>query len=86
MNGKTTNTQPLHYAAETGNLKVVQELVKDENILVDLKAGELERTPLQFAASEAHLNVVKFLVASKADVNYADKQGSNALHYGCSRM
>jgi len=38
------------------------------------------RTPLHFAASNGHVNVVNALLAAKADVNATDKHGKTPLH------
>ncbi len=75
---------PLHYAAESGNLKVIEELVKRDKIPVDITTGERKRTSLQFATSSGHLPIVKFLVGAGAKVGHVDKQGSNALHYAAA--
>ena len=37
------------------------------------------RTALQIAASEGHLNAVKYLVAKGADLNILDQRGDDAL-------
>ena len=39
------------------------------------------KTPLQMACYEGHVDVVKFLLENKADVNAADDEGDTALHY-----
>lgn len=39
------------------------------------------KTALQLASYEGKLDVVKFLLENKADVNMADGEGDTALHF-----
>ncbi len=70
----------IHEAVKTGDLQKVQELIKNDPDLVNLKdiSG---RTPLHWAARNDHLNIVKFLVNNGADVNAEDNQGISPLFY-----
>jgi ankyrin repeat protein/L-ascorbate metabolism protein UlaG (beta-lactamase superfamily) len=70
----------IHEAAKTGDLQKVQELVKADPDMVNLKDNS-GRTPLHWAARNDHLNVVKFLVKNGADVNAEDKRGIIPLYY-----
>jgi ankyrin repeat protein len=38
-------------------------------------------TPLHYAAGDSHLDVVKWLVKHKADINAKDKEGNNVFYY-----
>ncbi|MEM7055789.1 MAG: ankyrin repeat domain-containing protein, partial [Bacteroidota bacterium] len=71
----------LHYAAEKGDIEVVEELVKNRKVSVDVKTGQRGRTPLQFAAVKGHLEVVKYLIAQGANVNEKDNEEGYVLHY-----
>ena len=72
---------PLHYAAEAGDLDVIEELVEKHNIPTDIRTGICERTPLHLAALEGHLEVVQYLINHHAEWGVPDIDGSNGLHY-----
>ncbi len=72
---------PLHYAAEVGDLDVVQELTEKYEISVDITVGIYESTPLHLSALAGHLEVVKYLISKGADWSAADSKKSNSLHY-----
>ena len=69
---------PLHLAARTGDLDLVQLLLERE-ARVEEKA-DMGYTALLFAAENGHLDVIKELVAANADVNAKLEQGSTILH------
>lgn len=74
-------TSPLHWAAESGHLPLVQLLVPHFPIdILDADGG----TPLQ-AASATHTNllVLDHLVRHGADVNHTDHYGLSVLHHAC---
>lgn len=75
---------PLHYAAERGDLDLVEELVEERNVPVDIKTSQSSITPLQCAAVKAHLKVVRYLVSKGADVQAKDGKGAYVLHYAAS--
>lgn len=72
---------PLHYAAEAGDLEVVQALIEKDGIPVDIRTGKCQRTPLHLAALAGELHLVKYLMRKKADWNAVDSASSNTLHY-----
>jgi Ankyrin repeats (3 copies) len=72
---------PLHYAADVGDLDVVEELIKKYNVNVEITTGFYERTPLHLAASGGHLDVVMYLVRMGANWNTMDNTEANVLHY-----
>lgn len=65
-------------AASDGDKKLVQKLLKEENMDVNVRDWD-ELTPLIPAASAGHLDVVKLLLKEGADVNAKDKDGITAL-------
>lgn len=39
------------------------------------------KTALQFACYDGHINIIKFLLESKADPNFQDSEGDSPLHF-----
>lgn len=83
----STNTlgQPLHYAAEDGDVDKVKQLI-EQGADVNAK-GRLGHTPLHMACMglKEHLEVVKLLIAKGADVNaksaHRSSSGETPLHF-----
>jgi hypothetical protein len=70
---------PIHDAAETGNLIGVQaELDKGVDVNAKREDGS---TPLHYAALKGHKEVAELLIDKGADVHAKDKWGSTPLHY-----
>ena len=68
---------PIHDAAETGNLIGVQaELDKGVDVNAKREDGS---TPLHYAALKGHKEVAELLIDKGADVNAKDKWGSTPL-------
>lgn len=68
----------IHDAAKAGDLEKVKALLKDHPDLVFNKDND-GRSPLHWAASHGHKNVVELLLAKKAGVNATDKNGATPL-------
>lgn len=68
----------LHHAVTTGNIKLLNSLLKDDNKIN--KVDENGQTLLHYAVSLGNAEVVK-LLADKIDPNIQDKKGRTALHY-----
>lgn len=74
---------PLHDAAKAGDLKRVQQLVKDgADLEAALPRGE---TPLIVAALEGQTQVVKFLIERGAAIQARNDRGFTALHAAAYR-
>ncbi|MGB3289804.1 MAG: ankyrin repeat domain-containing protein, partial [Burkholderiaceae bacterium] len=65
---------PLMYLAVVGETKRAQDLIRR-----GAQVNRLGWTPLQYAASKGHLDMVKMLVANKATVNAPGPDGTTAL-------
>ncbi|CAK4633492.1 hypothetical protein LEN26_000236 [Aphanomyces euteiches] len=68
---------PLHTACWNGHLPVVKILMEHCN--ANMKAC-LGSTPLDMAASQGKIEVVRYLVSKKVDVQAVNSNGWNALH------
>jgi len=70
---------PIHYAARSGHLDVVQYLVEQEAD-VDFVTRAGKATALHRACTTGKLPVVEYLLSRKADVTLQDSDGKTALH------
>lgn len=74
--------QGFHFAAETGNLPLLQQLSTDPAVKINWKNG-FGFTPLSVACQRGHLEVVRFLLGSpdlKPDVN---RRGETPFGIAC---
>jgi len=76
---------PIHDAARDGDLKQVASLLKVHPDLVSSKDEKYGQTPLHIAAFNDRVDVAKFLLAHKADVNAKAKNGSTPLHLAAAK-
>jgi len=81
----------IHEAAKQGDLAKVEALLKDNPNLVSSKDnnvlvidGSISQTPLHYAVSQGHKDVVAFLLANKADANVKNKYDATPLHLAAS--
>ncbi|KAF3389106.1 putative ankyrin repeat protein [Penicillium rolfsii] len=76
--------EPIHCAAARGHLECVQLLV-EEGAKIDAENGSC-MTPLHFAAGYVNgVTMVRFLVASGADVNALTEMGETAISIAASK-
>ena len=73
-------TTALHVACLHGNLEVAKHLISELHIDVDY-LDRTGSTALMYAAYSGHLELVKFLVASGANVNIKNLKGGTAARY-----
>ena len=69
----------LHEAVTSGNVKSVVRLIEKQPDLID-STDKLGWTPLHWAARSGQVEVVRMLIDSGADVNYADEKAGTPLH------
>lgn len=79
---------PLHWAAGSGQLAVVQYLIQECNCNVDVgqrgKRSFSGRTALHWAARNGHLEVVQYLVEDcRADMDATTIDGTSAFGWAC---
>ena len=66
----------IHKAAIEGDIAKVQALIAENPALTDAK-DEMGRTPLAYAVSRGHKNVVELMIDKGADVNIQEKCSSS---------
>jgi len=72
----------MHWAAETGNIEIVQLLLGNKQLL-DSKTNA-GYTPLMLAAQRSHLKVCEMLLQAGANPLAADVYGCNVMHQAAS--
>lgn len=78
----------LHIAARFGNVECARVLVegtKDQKADIEIQESTYEWTPLDVAAVDGHIEVVKLLVEAGADVGKADSSGWTAREHAALR-
>ncbi|XP_055309732.1 putative ankyrin repeat protein RF_0381 [Sitodiplosis mosellana] len=79
--GGSSYFKPIHLAAELGNVRVVETLIKHgAEINAKHNNTHLEYSPLHYAASEGNADVVRFLCKRGADINVEDVHGRTPIH------
>ena len=72
---------PLHYAAESGDLDKVRELLETGKYNVNNTEVIYRETPLHSACRGGHLDMVKMLISEfKADMNIVNRYNKTLLH------
>lgn len=75
----TSAADKLVREAALGRLNYVKEYLEAHPDQVDcMSAG---KTCLQVAAHQGHINIIKYLLSVRANVNIVDKEGDSTLHY-----
>ncbi len=80
MTGLAGTDEQLWTAAKTGDLPTLTSLVKSNGGLVSTRDG-YGKLPLHYAAEAGNVEIVKFLLAHKADITGQDNRGWTALHH-----
>ncbi|KAF6759832.1 ankyrin repeat protein [Ephemerocybe angulata] len=73
----------VHTAAQNRQLNVLRSLVSEDPKLVNSIDVD-ERTPMHWAASSGALDIVRFLIDQKADVDRPDGTNWTPLHIAVS--
>ena len=68
-------TDPLHKAAELGDVAGINHFIVEHGLDVNAQAGILKATPLHWAAGRGHLSAVTALLEAGADVNAETSSG-----------
>lgn len=77
-------TTSIHQAAETGNLKKIKALLKENPTLVNEK-DSYGMTALHWAVDKRRFRAAEMLIEEGADVNAADKNGETPLFYATNQ-
>jgi ankyrin repeat protein len=75
-----TGETPLMTCAKSGSVDAVQ-ILAEYGAQVNTKEPSQNQTALMWAAGQRHADVVKALIAARADLNAHSKQGFTALHF-----
>ena len=67
----------------TGNVKELKRLYKRKKDIVSLR-NNYSQTALHIASIEGNVDVVKFLIDKKTDINAQDRQGWTAIFCACN--
>ncbi|MCK4761604.1 MAG: ankyrin repeat domain-containing protein [Candidatus Aminicenantes bacterium] len=78
--GLTACSNQIHQAAEIGNAKKVEAILKEDPEAVNRK-DSYGMTPLHWAVDKGHRRVAEILIANGADVNAKDSNGETPLRY-----
>ena len=70
----------VHTAAQTGNLDRIQQLLKENPKLVNLRNFQ-GWTPLAKAAYNGNTNLIEFLLANGADLNIRNSDGETPRRF-----
>ncbi|KAH6909226.1 prosome, macropain 26S subunit, non-ATPase, 10, isoform CRA_c [Coprinopsis sp. MPI-PUGE-AT-0042] len=73
----------VHTAAQNKQLSVLKALLADNSGLLNTVDAD-ERTPLHWAAWSGSVDIVRFLVDQKAEIDKTDNSGWTALHIAAS--
>lgn len=73
----------VHSAAQTNQFSLLRALVTENPELVNSLDAD-ERTPLHWAASSGSVDITRFLVDQKAEIDRHDNSGWTALHIAVS--
>ncbi|XP_050514130.1 ankyrin-3-like [Diabrotica virgifera virgifera] len=74
---------PIHIAAEGGCFNIVKYFIENKLYHVNTTCRRDLRTPLMYAVTASHTEIVEYLGQYNADVNTADVSGNTALHFAC---
>ena len=77
------STLSVHSAAQKDQLSLIRSLVNEDPKLVNAVDVD-ERTPLHWAASSGSLDITRYLIDQKADIDKPDGSGWTALHIASS--
>lgn len=80
MAAHTDYLSPFLTAAEYGQLSILQQLFHDHNISVNATGRQDQRSALHLAASNDHIEIVRYLQEYGADCTLPDSQGRTPLH------
>lgn len=72
--------KPFLAAAEYGQLAIVEQIVQDQEFDINAAGHSDQRSALHLAASNDHIDIVKFLIVRGADSTLPDSRGRTPLH------
>jgi ankyrin repeat protein len=70
----------LHSASKRGDLEAVKHHLAQKGVNINLRDYRSGQTALHATAAKGHLEIVKFLVQSRADINSSNRFSETPLH------
>jgi hypothetical protein len=87
VSSSTKNTQIIHRAAIKGNIRFFKKIINENPIIVN-QLDKFNQSPILWAASRGHSELVDYLISIGADIdtpatpnNFKDSRGENVSHY-----
>jgi hypothetical protein len=76
-----TREEQLFQAADTGDLEMVQNIIRNGGVNIEWKNPANRYTALHIASLIGHIPVVNFLIQSGSNVNVQERYGFTPLHF-----
>lgn len=74
----------IHHAAAKGCLDIINVILKTYPLLVN-QTDEFNQTPLIWAASRGHKEIVQYLILKNANLHQTDTHGNTPLHWAAEQ-
>jgi ankyrin repeat protein len=77
--------KPIHEAASKGDLATIKKLAEESPSLLSAVTSKEQNTPLHIASMRNNIEVVKYLLEKRVDVNALNKSMCTPLHLACAK-
>lgn len=76
----SSNSQAIHYAAQTGDESIIEKLLSFKNIMINVP-DKYGRTPFSYACAWSSRKIIELFINRGAYINAIDKKGNSPLFY-----